>query len=30
MRGESYSLSDIAAATGNNGAGGFGGEYGAW
>lgn len=32
MRGEGYSLSDIAAATGNGngGNGGFGGEYGAW
>lgn len=29
MRGEGYSLSDIAAATGN-GNGGFGGDYGAW
>lgn len=30
MRGEGYSLADIAAATGNNGNGGFGGDYGAW
>lgn len=31
MRGEGYSLSDIAAATGNgNNNGGFGGDYGAW
>lgn len=31
MRGEGYSLSDIAAATGNgNGNGMFGGDYGAW
>jgi len=31
MRGEGYSLSDIAAATGNGGnGGGFGGDYGAW
>lgn len=30
MRGEGYSLSDIAAATGNGSNGGFGGENGAW
>ena len=30
MRGEGYSLADIAAATGNNGNGGFGSDYGAW
>lgn len=29
MRGSEYSLSDIAAATGNGNAG-FGGDYGAW
>ena len=30
MRGEGYSLSDIAAATGNGSNGVFGGDYGAW
>lgn len=30
MRGGEYSLSDIAAATGNGVNSGFGGDYGAW